>query len=67
LTRRFPILAAKTVLNVKQNIIFFILVKAIAFILITLGFEPMWLAIFADVGVTIIATLNATRTMHIKE
>lgn len=59
-------IAKKTVLNVKQNIIFFILVKAIAFILITLGFEPMWLAIFADVGVTIIATLNATRTMHIK-
>ncbi len=59
-------IAKKTMRNVRQNIIFFIAVKAIALILITLGYEPMWLAIFADVGVTILATLNSMRTMTIR-
>lgn len=58
-------IAKKTLRNVRENIIFFIAIKIIALVLISLGYEPMWLAIFADVGVTIIATLNATRTMRI--
>ncbi len=56
----------KTLRNVRQNILFFIVVKVLALVLIALGYEPMWLAIFADVGVTIIATLNAMRCMHIR-
>lgn len=60
-------IAKKTLRNVRQNIIFFITVKVIAMLLIGLGYEPMWLAIFADVGVTILATLNAMRCMTIHQ
>ena len=44
-----------------QNIIFALGVKVIVMILSTLGFANMWAAVFADVGVTIIAVINSTR------
>ena len=50
-------------LIVKENIVFAIGLKALVLILSAFGYAPMWLAIFADVGVTIIATLNAARAM----
>ncbi|KWZ99242.1 MAG: heavy metal translocating P-type ATPase [Anaerococcus sp.] len=51
---------------VKENIYFSIGVKVIVLILGALGLASMWAAIFADVGVTIIAVLNAMRCMYIK-
>ncbi|MBO5105376.1 MAG: heavy metal translocating P-type ATPase [Clostridia bacterium] len=59
-------IAKRTLGIVTQNIIFFILVKAVVLTLSTLGYAPMWLAIFADVGVTIIEILNSTRAMKHK-
>lgn len=59
-------IAKRTLFIVKQNIAFFIAVKLIVLTLAAFGFAPMWLAIFADVGVTIIEILNATRAMLIK-
>ena len=59
-------IAKRTLFIVKQNILFFIAVKLIVLTLAAFGFAPMWLAIFADVGVTIIEILNATRAMLIK-
>lgn len=62
--RKLPIairLARKTVTIVNQNIYFAIGVKAICLILGAIGLSNMWLAIFADVGVMIIAVMNALR------
>jgi len=59
-------ISAKTLKIVRQNIVFAIAVKVICLVLSALGIANMWLAIFADVGVMIIAVLNATRTLKIK-
>lgn len=49
-----------------QNIVFALAVKAVCLVLGALGIAGMWLAIFADVGVMVLAVLNATRAMKIK-
>ena len=51
---------------VYQNIVFALAVKALCLILGALGIANMWIAIFADVGVMVIAVLNATRTLQTK-
>ena len=48
---------------VKQNIIFAIFVKVLVLILSAIGISTMWEAVFADVGVSIIAILNALRIL----
>nr|WP_213085492.1 heavy metal translocating P-type ATPase [Streptococcus vicugnae] len=58
-------IARKTITIARENIIFSIGVKVLVLILATLGLANMWLAIFADVGVTVLATLNAMRTMKL--
>ena len=50
-----------------QNIIFAISVKVIILILTTLGFASLWAAVFADVGVTFIAVLNAMRALVVSD
>ena len=52
---------------VYQNIVFALGVKGICLILGALGIANMWTAIFADVGVMVIAVLNATRALYIKD
>ena len=52
---------------VKQNIIFAISVKIAVLILSVLGIVTMWAAVFADVGVSILAILNALRILKIKK
>ena len=52
---------------VHQNIVFAIGIKLICLVLGALGFADMWLAIFADVGVMIIAVLNAIRALFVKK
>ena len=49
----------------RENIVFSIGIKVLVLILASLGLANMWLAIFADVGVTVLATLNAMRTMKL--
>lgn len=56
-------IARKTMRIVWQNIVFSLIVKAAVLILAALGFANMWLAIFADIGVTVLAILNAMRAM----
>ena len=60
-------ISRKTLGIVRQNIAFAIGVKVICLILGALGIANMWIAIFADVGVMILAVLNATRTLTIKK
>ncbi|MBQ7776214.1 MAG: cadmium-translocating P-type ATPase [Lachnospiraceae bacterium] len=52
---------------VYQNIIFALGVKSICLVLGAMGIANMWLAIFADVGVMVIAVLNAMRCLHVKK
>ena len=58
-------LSKKTMRIVKQNVIFAIFVKILVLILSAIGISTMWEAIFADVGVSIIAILNALRIVHL--
>jgi Cd2+/Zn2+-exporting ATPase len=48
---------------VYQNIVFSIAVKALALVLVALGVANMWMAVFADVGVMLIAVLNSIRIL----
>ena len=50
-----------------QNIVFALAVKALCLILSALGITNMWWGVFADVGVMILAVLNATRMLNVKE
>ena len=59
-------IARKTVGIAKQNIVFAIGVKLAILGLISVGFANMWLAVFADVGVAVIAILNAMRALRAK-
>ena len=59
-------ISRKTLKIVKQNITFAIAVKVLCLLLGALGIANMWIAIFADVGVMVIAVLNATRTLNIR-
>lgn len=59
-------ISVKTLKIVKQNIIFALAVKLVCLVLGALGIANMWIAIFADVGVMVIAVLNATRALKIK-
>lgn len=56
-------IADKTLRIVKQNIWFSLIVKFIVLILSAAGFADMWMAVFADVGVSVIAILNAVRAL----
>ena len=58
--------ARKTMTIVWQNIIFALGIKLLILVLAALGIANMWLAVFADVGVAIIAILNAMRCMSVK-
>ena len=59
-------LSKRTLIIVYQNIILAITVKVGSLILGAFGYAGMWLAIFADVGVMVMAVLNAMRIMLIK-
>ena len=57
-------IARRTLSIARQNVWFAIGVKIAVLILATFGLSTMWMAVFADVGVTVLAVLNAMRTMY---
>ena len=59
-------LSKKTMRIVKENIIFAITIKVAVLILTAFGLSTMWEAVFADVGVSVIAIINALRILNIK-
>ncbi len=59
-------IARHTLRIVRQNIVFALLVKALVLLLGALGMASMWLAVFADVGVSVLAVLNAMRALHVE-
>ncbi len=60
-------IARKTVGIVKQNIIFAIAVKILVLILVAIGRASMWAAVFGDVGVSVLAILNAIRALSYRK
>ena len=56
-------ISRKTLIIVKQNIVFAIGIKVLVLLLAAVGMASMWAAVFADVGVAVIAILNAMRAM----
>jgi Cd2+/Zn2+-exporting ATPase len=60
-------LSRKTLAIIKQNITFSLGIKLLALILIVPGWLTLWLAIFADMGATLIVTLNSLRLLRVKE
>lgn len=58
-------IARKTIGIVKQNIVFALAVKVLVLILGAVGIANMWAAVFADVGVSVLAILNAMRTLRL--
>lgn len=56
-------IARKTMTIVRQNIIFAIGVKVMVLILVAMGYASMWAAVFGDVGVSVLAILNAIRVL----
>ena len=61
------VIARKTIRISWQNIIFAIGIKVLVMILGVVGLANMWLAVFADVGVSVLAILNAMRTLRYKD
>ena len=59
-------ISRKTIHIVKQNIVFALGVKLVVLLLGALGLANMWAAVFADVGVSVIAILNSMRTLNTK-
>ena len=60
-------ISRKTMRIVKENIIFSLAVKAVILILGAFGIAGMWLAVFGDVGVLILAILNSLRCFRISD
>ena len=60
-------LARRCVAIVRQNIVFALGVKGLCLLLVALGFANMWLGIFADVGVMVLAVLNAMRALRLEK
>ena len=61
------LISRKVVRTVKQNVLFSLSFKAIIFIFGAFGLTNIWLAIFSDVGVSILAILNSFRAFKIKQ
>ena len=58
--------ARRTIMIARQNILFALGVKVLVLALVAVGLANMWLAVFADVGVSFLAILNATRALKIQ-
>lgn len=60
-------ISKKTMKIVKQNIVFAVSIKILVLILSVMGISTMWEAVFADVGVSVLAILNALRALRVKK
>ena len=59
-------ISSRTMRIIKQNIVFAIGLKVLVMLLSVIGYSTMWLAIFADVGVSLLAVLNSLRALYYK-
>lgn len=61
------LLCRKVMNTVRFNIVFALLVKAVILVLAATGYAPMWLAVLADTGVSVLSVLNAARLLRVKK
>ena len=59
-------IARRTIRIARENVWFAIGIKIAILLLATVGLSTMWMAVFADVGVTVLAVLNAMRALQVK-
>ncbi len=59
-------LGRRTVANIRANVIFSVATKAVVLVLAVGGYAPLWLAVFADTGVSLLVTLNGLRLLRRK-
>ena len=59
-------IARKTLAIAKENIVFAIGIKLLVLVLVSLDISGMWMAVFADVGVAVLAILNSMRTLRFR-
>ena len=67
---RIPLImeiSRKTMTIVRQNIVFALGIKLLVLMLSAIGYANMWMAVFADVGVSVLAIINSFRAMSVKE
>jgi Cd2+/Zn2+-exporting ATPase len=57
-------LGRRTVANIRQNVVFSIVTKAAVLVMAVFGYAPLWLAVFADMGVSLIVTANGLRLLR---
>jgi len=57
-------LGRRTVANIRQNVAFSVVTKAVVLVLAVVGYAPLWLAVFADMGVSLIVTANGLRLLR---
>jgi Zn2+/Cd2+-exporting ATPase len=57
-------LGRRTVANIRANVVFSVVVKAVVLVLAVVGFAPLWIAVFADTGVSLLVTLNGLRLLR---
>lgn len=60
-------ISKKTMKIVRQNIVFALGIKILVLLLSTMGYANMWMAVFADVGVSMLAIMNSFRAMRVKQ
>ena len=60
-------ISKKTIRIAHQNIVFAIGIKALVLLLSAAGITTMWAAVFADVGVTVLAVINSFRALQVKK
>ena len=60
-------LSRRALMIIKQNITFSLAIKLLALLLVVPGWLTLWIAIFADMGATLIVTLNSLRLLKVKE
>ena len=60
-------LSRKALAIIKQNIIFSLVLKVLALLLVIPGWLTLWIAIFADMGATLLVTFNSLRLLKVKE
>ena len=58
-------IARRTISIARENMIFAIGIKILVLLLAALGLATLWMAVFADVGVTVLAVLNAMRALKV--
>ena len=59
-------IARRTIAIAMQNVVFAIFIKLLVLVLAAFGLATMWMAVFADVVVTVIAVINAMRALKVK-